>query len=88
MEHLWRLRAFAFGSAWRVISARWMWSRLWSFAFKTPAAASENVAGSVTRVARPEWAVGVVRAVLERSEPCDRFREDSVAARDLFRGVS
>jgi len=51
MEHLWRLRAFAFGSACRVISARWMWSRLWSFAFKTPAAASENVAGSATRVA-------------------------------------
>jgi hypothetical protein len=30
----------------------------------------------------------VARAALERSEPCDRFREDSVAARDLFRGVS
>jgi hypothetical protein len=32
----------------------------------------------------PEWAVGVARAVLERSEPRDRFRQDSVAARNLL----
>jgi hypothetical protein len=33
---------------------------------------------------RPEWAVGIARAVLERSEPRDRFRRDWVAARDLL----
>ena len=37
---------------------------------------------------RPEWAVWVARAVVERSDQRDRFRQDSIAARDLLRRVT